>query len=142
MEPHYFIATNVIIERDGKILLSRRKNKSWGNGLLCVPGGHVEQGEMPIQAAIREAKEELGLDVKPVDLSFLCVEVKHVSNRRYMSVEFILKTDQEPQNAEPNECSELIWVDPKDLPDDVILNFRNIIQKAYLGKQTYIEFSS
>jgi len=142
MEPHYYIATNVIIERDGKILLSRRQNKTWGNGLLCIPGGHVEQGEMPVQAAVREAKEELGLDITLEDLTFLCVEVKNVTERRYMSVEFILKTDQNPVNTEPHECSELVWVDPKDLPDDVIPNFKSIIEKGYLGEQTYIEFSS
>lgn len=138
--PHYLVATNILIIKDGLILLSRRQNKSWGNGLLCIPGGHVEPDETVTSAAIREAKEELGLDLKLEDLSYYCTEVKNVSGAFYISVEFIGNTNQTPVNAEPNECSELVWVDPKNLPNDVIPNFRNIIVKGYLGKEKYIEF--
>lgn len=138
--PHYLVATNVLIERDGKVLLSRRQNKGWGDGLLCIPGGHVEPDETVLQAAIREAKEELGLHLSKDDLAYLCTEVKNNSGKFYISIEFIAKTDQEPQNNEPHECSELVWVDPKNLPDDVIPNFKNIIEKGYLAQEKYIEF--
>lgn len=39
------------------------------NGLICGPGGHIEAGEAPIQAAIREAQEEFG--ITPLSLSKL-----------------------------------------------------------------------
>lgn len=140
--PHYLVATNVIVEKDGKILLSRRQNKGWGDGLLCIPGGHVDSGETFTQAAIREAKEELGLDLQTEDLTFLCTEVKNGGGKYYISVEFIASTAQEPTNTEPNECAELVWVDPHDLPEDVIPNFRNIIEKAYIGQEKYLEFTA
>lgn len=138
--PHYLVATNVLIERSGKLLLSRRQNKGWGDGLLCIPGGHVEPDETVTRAALREAQEELGLNLQPEDLTYLCTEVKNVSGKFYISAEFIVKTDQEPVNNEPNQCSELVWVDPNNLPDDVIPNFRNIIEKAYLKGEKYVEF--
>lgn len=138
--PHYLVATNVVIEKNGRILLSRRQNKGWGDGLLCIPGGHVEPDETLTEAAIREAKEELGLDLKLEDLTYLCTEVKNGGGKFYISIEFLARTTQEAKNAEPNECSELVWVDPNNLPDDVIPNFKNIIEKGYLGKEKYIEF--
>ncbi|MFO0970987.1 MAG: NUDIX domain-containing protein [Candidatus Saccharimonadales bacterium] len=62
-DPHYLAATNVLLVREGKVLLSRRQNKGWGDGMLCIPGGHVEPGETPAQAAVRELKEELGMRI-------------------------------------------------------------------------------
>lgn len=138
--PHYLTATNVLVEKNGKILLSRRQNKGWGDGLLCIPGGHVEPNETFRQAAVREIKEELGLDVAENDLEYLCTEMKNVSGAPYVSIEFTLRTNAEPKNCEPHECSELVWVDPRSLPEDVIPNFRNIIEEAYLGTNNYVEF--
>lgn len=139
-DPHYLTATNVIVVKDGRILLSRRQNKGWGDGLLCIPGGHVEPGETFTQAAVREAKEELGLTITKDMLKYLCTEMKNVSGSPYVSIEFVATTSEEPTNCEPNECSELVWVDPYNLPDDVIPNFRNIIEKAYIGGERYLEF--
>ncbi len=52
---------DIIIEVDGKIVLVKRKNPPYG---WALPGGFVEYGESYEEAAIREAKEETGLDVE------------------------------------------------------------------------------
>lgn len=49
----------VVVEREGRLLLVKRASKTF-HGWWCVPGGHAEQGETPIQAAQREANEEVG----------------------------------------------------------------------------------
>ncbi|RLI98249.1 MAG: NUDIX hydrolase [Candidatus Aenigmatarchaeota archaeon] len=49
----------VLVEKDGKILLVKRKNKTFF-GYWCLPGGHAEPGETPKKAAQREANEEVG----------------------------------------------------------------------------------
>ncbi len=141
-EPHYLTATNVLLVRDGKILLSRRQNKGWGDGMLCIPGGHVEAGETPAEGAVRELQEELGISVDPVELKFLCLEARRSGERNYLSTIFTLQTDQEPTNAEPHECSELVWVNPQNLGDDIIENFKAIIEKSYLNNRQYLEFSA
>lgn len=50
----------VIRRPDGKFLLIQSAQGVWG-----FPKGHVEAGETPLQAAIREVEEEVGLDVAP-----------------------------------------------------------------------------
>jgi ADP-ribose pyrophosphatase YjhB (NUDIX family) len=57
-------ADAAIFDEDGKILLMKRTdNEKW-----CMPCGLNEVGESPEQAAMREAKEETGLDVRILEL--------------------------------------------------------------------------
>ncbi|MCI5131455.1 MAG: NUDIX hydrolase [Candidatus Electrothrix sp. EH2] len=51
---------DIIIETDGGIVLIKRKNPPFG---WALPGGFVDYGECFEDAAVREAKEETGLDV-------------------------------------------------------------------------------
>ncbi|MDP1545963.1 MAG: NUDIX domain-containing protein [Anaerolineales bacterium] len=54
------LAVNVAVVHDGKILLTQREDfETW-----ILPSGGVEEGESIAQAAIRETKEETGLDVE------------------------------------------------------------------------------
>ena len=58
------LAGCVIEDKDGKILLLHRntpERKQWE-----TPGGKIEEGEDPMTAAAREAKEELGVEVEIV----------------------------------------------------------------------------
>lgn len=55
----------VIVVKDGKILVGSRMNDT-DYGKICGPGGHIEAGETPEQAAIRETQEEFG--ITPLDL--------------------------------------------------------------------------
>lgn len=123
------------------MLLSRRQNKGWGDGLLCIPGGHIEAGETPRVGAIREIKEECGLDIEQDRLEFYCVAQRKSGDHEYVAYEFLVKLadNEEPINTEPHECAELIWVQPQKLPKDVIDDFRSIIETGYLGKKTYLE---
>ena len=52
----------VLIDRDGRVLLSPRPSGKSMAGLWEFPGGKVENGEVPEEALIRELKEELGID--------------------------------------------------------------------------------
>ncbi len=57
------IGVGAVIIKDGKILLEKRKNEP-GKGKWSIPGGLVELGETIEQTAIREVKEETGLEVE------------------------------------------------------------------------------
>ena len=54
------VSVNVAVMQDGKIMLTQREDfETW-----VLPSGRVEEGEGLAQAAIREAKEETGIDVE------------------------------------------------------------------------------
>ncbi|CAD7773110.1 MAG: NUDIX domain protein [Candidatus Methanoperedenaceae archaeon GB37] len=52
---------DIIIEVSGGIILIKRKNPPYG---WALPGGFVDYGESLEEAAVREAREETGLEVK------------------------------------------------------------------------------
>lgn len=54
--------------RDGQVLLGRKK-RGFGEGRIVGPGGKVEPGERPVEAAVREVAEETGLRAAQGDLT-------------------------------------------------------------------------
>ena len=58
-----------LVERNGLILITQRKQGSHLAGLWEFPGGKVEAGERPEQTLIRELDEELGITVKEACLA-------------------------------------------------------------------------
>jgi 8-oxo-dGTP pyrophosphatase MutT (NUDIX family) len=52
----------LFMAKDGRVLLVRRSAEGDHAGEWAIPGGKVEQGETPAEAAIREAHEEIGID--------------------------------------------------------------------------------
>lgn len=62
-----------IINDDGQFLVQKRSHfKKWLPGLWDIPSaGHVEAGEKLVDGAVRETKEELGIDTKPEDYQYV-----------------------------------------------------------------------
>ncbi|GAB3585390.1 dihydrofolate reductase [Calidifontibacter terrae] len=54
------IGASVAVLRDGLLLVTRRED----NSLWCMPGGGIDPGETFAEAAVREAREEVGLEVE------------------------------------------------------------------------------
>lgn len=59
------VGSAVLVEKDGKYLLGKR-NKENLKGYWIIPGGGVSWGETIKEAAVREIKEETGLDIELV----------------------------------------------------------------------------
>ena len=64
-EMHY--SAGVIVECDGKYLMEDRKNIPYG---FACPAGHVDEGEDPKDAGIREVFEETGVKLEGAELLF------------------------------------------------------------------------
>ena len=113
---------------DGKelILLSKRKNTGHNDGEYELPGGHLEKGEDLYEAMIREAKEELLVDIKREDMKIIHL-LHHYTGER---LNFIFEIDGnliEPKIGEVEKCEELVWADILKLPDATTDKVKRII---------------
>ena len=88
-----------IIDNEGNILLQKRSanKKLWPNLWDVTVGGHVDSGEFGRQAIIREAKEELGLEISDEDIRYIVGstsinEQGNIINKHYNECYVITKT--------------------------------------------------
>ena len=108
--------------RDGRILLLERSGTGYADGQLCPPSGHLENGESVTSCAVREAAEEVGVDIDPADLAFAHV-VHHRNPEGQGRVGFFFTTTRwkgEPANCEPHKCAGLQWADPASPPASTV----------------------
>jgi 8-oxo-dGTP pyrophosphatase MutT (NUDIX family) len=62
------IDVHVILRRGSRILLLRRAGDTYASGQLCLPSGHMEEGESVLAAAARETLEETAITLDPAVL--------------------------------------------------------------------------
>ena len=129
----------IVRNNEGKILLQRRQGTNLWPGFLGLPAGYIDSGEDAYEALIRETKEELGINIlcdDIVDTFVVCRRNKSISS--YYDVYFeVSKYDGTIQVMEPDKCSELVWADINNLPNDMI-DFEKI---AIINNQKGIKFS-
>jgi isopentenyldiphosphate isomerase len=82
-----------ILNREGQILIQRRSptKENWPNLWDVSVAGHISAGEGPVEAALREAQEELGVTLVPGECSHLFTVAEHVSlnNGNYVDNEYL-----------------------------------------------------
>lgn len=119
-------ATTVVID-DGQVLLIQREDfKVW-----CLPGGQVESGESVAQAAIREVKEETGINVELLRLVGIYFRPQWPEDSH--SVVFAAKPIGGTLRPQKEEADDVRYFDPLHLPDLVIWWHRQQIQDALHG---------
>jgi 8-oxo-dGTP diphosphatase len=104
--------SDVLLERDGRVLLTRRAHEP-DRGCWEMPGGFARFGEHPADAARREAREELGIEIRLVEV--LGVYVAGYGDDEMVQVTvFVAEPLGEPR-PDPSEASELRWFEPHEL---------------------------
>lgn len=111
-----------IIHDKGQYLFLKRSHTGYGDGLYMFPGGHVEEGEMPLAAAVRELKEELGITVQPDNLTFLHVQTTLNHTVFFWHVDAFCGRII---NAEPNKHDEIVFLSKND--DQIPPSIRQVI---------------
>ena len=113
-------SVNVIVaDDDGRILLIRRTD----NGNWAVPGGAIDLGESMIDAAVRETREESGIDCEITGLLGIFTDPRHLihyTSNDEVRQEFSIVLIGRAVGGEPttsSESSEVHWTDPALLPE-------------------------
>jgi 8-oxo-dGTP diphosphatase len=113
----------VLLQRpDGMILLLERSGTGYADGQMCPPSGHLEAGESVVQGAIREAREETGVLIDPVDLVFRhAIHYCNPDGQARVGFFFTAARWQgKPANREPHKCAALVWADPARPPANTV----------------------
>ena len=103
-----------IINSKGEFLIQKRSASRKANpNKWAFTGGAVDAGEESYQGAIREAKEEMGIDLKPDDIEFL---LGFKREHDFVDV-FIAKSEVDISDVkmQESEVSESRWVNPSEL---------------------------
>jgi 8-oxo-dGTP pyrophosphatase MutT (NUDIX family) len=126
------VDAHVILRRDGKILLLRRAGNVYATGQLCLPSGHLEEGENILQAAVRETREETGIALDPATLRFALSIHQRNPGTTHTRLGFVFEAESwhgEPVINEPAKCSGIVWADPSRPPADTV-EYTNAVLQA------------
>lgn len=119
----------VVIDK-GKILLIKRGTEPF-KGKWALPGGRVECGETVEEAALRELKEETGIDAELVTLLSVYSDPNRDPRGHYVSVAFIAKPTKEQEPKASTDAAEAKWFDLSEIPwDDLAFDHAQIIKDA------------
>ncbi|QSQ16650.1 NUDIX domain-containing protein [Myxococcus landrumensis] len=121
-----------IIELSGeRIVLIRRANPPLG---WALPGGFVDEGEPLDAAAIREVKEETGMDVKLVEQFFTYSDPKRDPRQHTLSTVYIGTAQGEPQGSDDAAEARTFRLDA--LPQDLCFDHGTILSDYLAYKRT------
>jgi ADP-ribose pyrophosphatase YjhB (NUDIX family) len=123
----------IVVDDHGRLLLVRHTGDrdAW-----AVPGGAVDIGESPAQAAVREIREETGLQIGQVRLLDVLggtdYEVTYPNGDRVAYVTAVYQAGIAEGTPAPDqeEISELGWFTPLQLPDVDLNRFTRALLQA------------
>ena len=136
MEKHPRVGIGVIIRKNNKILLGKRKN-AHGEGSWCFAGGHLEFNESWKECSEREIAEEIGVKVKNIHFSgavtndFFEKEDKH-----YITLFMICDYDSgEVKVLEPHKSECWEWFSWDKLPEPLFIPVKNLQESGFNPSQ-------
>lgn len=127
------VAAYLLLEKDGKFLFLKRQNTGYRDGDYGMASGHLEDDESLEECIIRETKEEIGIDVKDVEM----MVVVHTSDDY---LDFMFKADSwdgEIKNCEEEKCAEMKWFGLDELPENITPEIKAGIE-AYKNGEHYV----
>ena len=115
-----------VIDKRGNVLLQKRSTnkKMWPNMWDVTVGVHVDSNEFGRQALIREAKEELGIDIQDDEIKYLISSTsinkkKNIIDKHYNECYLITK-----------EISEVKYFTKKEILERINNNYEGLTEKT------------
>jgi 8-oxo-dGTP diphosphatase len=124
---------------DTEVLLQLRHHTGYmDDHWAAAAAGHVERGETAIDAAHREAVEEIAVDDLALEFVTAMQRTQHdlpIDER--IDFFFVARSwSGEPRIVEPEKCAELRWCRLDDLPDPVVPHERSVLESIRSGTVT------
>ena len=115
-----------------KILMVKHNKGHW-----AFPKGHVEENETEQETALRETKEETGIDAEIICTERFVTSYSPKENVLKDVIYFIAKPKTTSLNRQPEEIADLEWVDIEEANDRITFEDDKIIYK--IVKEKYIK---
>lgn len=127
------VSVHILFKREDLVLMVRRRGTGFCDGMHSIPAGHVMQAESIFDAAARESREEVGLEVSPSKLRVIGVMHRRSTEAR---IDFFIEAGRwigEPANIEPDKCDQVAWFSKSRLPNDTIPYVRRALLNVDQG---------
>lgn len=107
-----------VLNQDNKVLIEKRANKGLTPGKLDLCSGHIDSGEVPTQAMIRELKEELGIELEEsMDVIKLTEQPSPLvfessgKKKNFLIDFYCLKRKKSNVITQKEEVADVVWID-------------------------------
>ncbi|KAI3976849.1 hypothetical protein MKX01_008707 [Papaver californicum] len=131
------VGVGVFIIKGNKTLMGRRRS-SIGDSTFALPGGHLEFGESFEECALREVKEETGLDINNIEFVTITnnIVLDEPKPSHYVIILMrakLVDSQQEPQNLEPNKCDGWHWCkwDDENIPRPLFKPLQILVDRGF-----------
>ena len=126
------VGVGVIVMRDGLVLLGQRQG-SHGAGTWALPGGHLEFGETVAQCAIREVREETGLDIHLLSPAPYTNDVLAEEGLHYVTLFVVgISAQGEPKLMEPSKCLAWRWFRWSEMPNPLFQPLQTLLRSGFV----------
>lgn len=134
------VGIGVLIFKGKKILLGKRTG-SHGADTWAPPGGHLEFRESFENCAVREVKEETGLDITSPEFLAVTNDIFEEENKHYVTIFMVAQhpEGQAVENLEPQKTTSWDWFDIKSVPDQLFLPLNDLLSGE--GRNVLLEIA-
>ncbi|MDP2641206.1 MAG: NUDIX domain-containing protein [Candidatus Yanofskybacteria bacterium] len=129
-------ASYLVLRKDDEVLLARRFNTGYYDGHYSLPAGHVEAGELPLDALVREIQEEVGVRIESENLCLAHIMYRTKRDETGDRTDFFFtasKYEGEIENKEPHKCADLQWFPLAQLPESIIPHIKDVLLNIEKG---------
>ena len=122
------VGVGTIVFRDGKVLLGKRRGKT-SPGTWCFPGGHLEFGETAQECAVRETREESGVEIANLRQVAFTTDFYPEEKSHYVTLFFAADWKSgEPLVTEPDKIGDWQWFAPSEFPSPLAVFMQNFLE--------------
>ena len=134
------VVVHTLLWRQGSVVLLRRSGTGYLDGWYALPGGHLQRGEGVVECAVREIREETGINVD--ESRVRAAAVMPYMSGEHQGIDFIIACDDfpgEPTLAEPHRADAIGFWPVDALPHNTVPYLRPALELA-ASSDWFLEF--